>query len=261
MRAHLPERPLVVVEDSDEDFEVLVWALRKAGLPNPVHRCKEADDIATLLAGRSNWPDALCGAYPLVVLLDLNFPGADWPETLRSLRDSPWWRSVPVVIVSTSSHPATVSTCYAMGAAGYLQKTLDPLAFAATVRRFAAYWLEAVVPPPPPERGSLGALPAMSVIPACPLPNRDAQDGSVAVAGRFPAATAAARQGSAIPSFGHRASIAAAAARQTSSRKRPATICTPAGMPPASSPVHRVSEGRPVTGSAIIGICAVQTRR
>jgi DNA-binding NarL/FixJ family response regulator len=160
MRAHLADRPIVVIEDSDEDFEVTVWAIRQASVRNPVYRCANAKAIAELLHDRSRWPGVLLKAYPLLVLLDLNLPGTDWRETLTYLRSNVWWQTVPVIVVSTSSQPATVSACYSIGAAGYLQKPLDLDAFAASVRELMTYWLKTVVPPVPPEAGMLLASPA-----------------------------------------------------------------------------------------------------
>jgi CheY-like chemotaxis protein len=158
MLNQLSHRPIIVIEDSDEDFEVTVWALRKAGAVNPVHRCANAAAIAELWTGRPNWPTALSGPYPLLVLMDLNIPGVDWTEILDHLRASPWWQAVPVVVISTSDQPSTVSACYSEGVAGYLKKSVDLATFAETISGFAAYWLKTVVPPQPNEERSLGVL-------------------------------------------------------------------------------------------------------
>lgn len=155
MSAGLPERSIVIIEDSDEDFEVTVWALRQAGVANPVLRCATAAEIAGLLTDRTRWPRALVAAYPLLVLLDLNIPGTDWQETLDSFRSHPCWRMVPIVVISTSRQPATVSTCYVLEVSGYLVKPLNMEAFAAAIRRLAAYWFETVVLPEVPRPGLL----------------------------------------------------------------------------------------------------------
>jgi DNA-binding NarL/FixJ family response regulator len=139
------------MEDSDEDYVVLSWALKKAEIVNPLYRCKNASDIAALLTDRSRWPAALSASYPLIILMDLNIPGTNWRETFSSLRADPWWQMVPVIIVSTSAHPSDVSACYRMGAAGYLLKPLDLAAFARTMRTVADYWIREVVPPGPPD--------------------------------------------------------------------------------------------------------------
>src|SRR6202012_3299055 len=101
------ERSIVIIEDSDVDFEVTVWAIREAGIANPVHRCADTADIEELLAWRSGLR-GLAKAEPILVLLDLNLPGVDWQDVLSRLRTAGPWRTVPVVILSTSQQPATV---------------------------------------------------------------------------------------------------------------------------------------------------------
>ena len=145
------ERPIVVIEDSDEDYEVLEWALRQAGFRNPLHRCANAADLA-LLTVRRDWPPLLKATFPLLILMDLNLPGTEWRETLAELRGHLWWQTVPLMVISTSVQPASVATCYGMGAAGYLRKPLDLDACRETMRTVAAYWLRTVVAPEPPDQ-------------------------------------------------------------------------------------------------------------
>ena len=155
MRDYREERPIVIIEDSDEDYEVTVWALKQVGVSNPVYRCNNAAGIAVLLTGRPDWPAALSGPFPLLVFLDLNIPGTTWHETLRGLRTNFWWQQVPVLILSTSSQPDIVAGCYAAGAAGYLKKPIDLGDFVTLMRHVCDYWLRAVVPPIPAAQAPL----------------------------------------------------------------------------------------------------------
>lgn len=145
MKRRLADRPLVLIEDSQEDFEIASWAFRQAGVFNPLIRCGNTAEIETLWSKNPDRPSALAVASPLLVLLDLNVPGMDWRETLMRLRADRWWRSVPVIAVSTSAQPATVSDCYGLGAAGYIQKQIDLYRFAAAIASVAAYWLDTVI--------------------------------------------------------------------------------------------------------------------
>jgi two-component system response regulator len=147
--SEISRRAIVIIEDSDEDYEVTVWALRRAGVTNPVYRCANAAAITELLTDPSNWPAALVEPYPLLVLLDLNLPGADGRETLLKLRNHRVWQAVPVIVVSTSGRSVDVSRCYRLGAAGYILKPVDLDAFAAAIKNLVAYWLRTVAPSVP----------------------------------------------------------------------------------------------------------------
>ena len=149
MTVQLSKRSIVVIEDSDEDYGVTEWALKEAGISNPIHRCADAASIDELLDMRSAWPHALAASYPFLILLDLNVPGTDWRKTLHRLRHHPYWQPIPVVVISTSKHPNDLADCYGLGAAGYLVKLLDLDAFAAAMQRLIAYWLETVTLPDP----------------------------------------------------------------------------------------------------------------
>jgi CheY-like chemotaxis protein len=141
------KRTIVIIENSDEDYEVTVWALRAAGVRNPLLRCTTAEAIDKLLKVQATGPNVSLGSSPLLVLLDINIPGTDRHDTLQRLRNHPWWKFVPVVIISTSRNPGDLSACYGLGAAGYLVKPLDLDAFAASIRRLADYWFGAVILP------------------------------------------------------------------------------------------------------------------
>ncbi len=136
------QRPLLVIEDRDEDFEVLKETLRGSGVSNHLIRCATGQEVSAYLstAGALN-PEE----YPAIVLLDLNIPGGDGRNILKELRSHPQLRMTPVVMMTTSSEPADIDACYSSGASGYMVKVLDLSLFESMVHKMAAYWLECVV--------------------------------------------------------------------------------------------------------------------
>ncbi|MGD0106898.1 MAG: hypothetical protein ABSC06_23095 [Rhodopila sp.] len=67
---------------------------------------------------------------------------------MRRVASSPS-RTTARVVVSTSRHFADVSGCHRLGAADYLQKSIDLDALAGAIGQVADYWLKTVVPPVP----------------------------------------------------------------------------------------------------------------
>jgi len=134
--------PILVVEDSAEDFLALNRAFRKQALPNPVLRCADGDEALDYLRGYGKnpaWPAGL----PALVLLDLNMPGTDGREVLGAVKHDPRLHKIPVVIFSTSSNSRDIEDCYRLGANSYLTKPVSYTDLEEKIRVTMKYWLEA----------------------------------------------------------------------------------------------------------------------
>jgi CheY-like chemotaxis protein len=134
-------RPILIVEDNDADFDVLRSTLRAAGVERPLERLGTGQEIAEYLAEAGNLPPS---RYPLVILLDLNLPGAEGQQVLGELRNHPLLQVVPVIMLTTSSQPNDIDACYKLGASGYMVKPLDLERFESMVRSLSHYWLNCV---------------------------------------------------------------------------------------------------------------------
>jgi CheY-like chemotaxis protein len=136
------ESPILVIEDSDEDFETLRWAFQKLEVTHPVVRCVTGDDALDYLHRRGRHGSA---ATPLLILLDLNLPATDGREVLHEIKADPALRSVPVIVMTTSSNPRDVRESYAAGANAYMIKPVNLEKLTADLRAFRDYWLRGAV--------------------------------------------------------------------------------------------------------------------
>jgi CheY-like chemotaxis protein len=91
------KRPLMIVEDSDEDFEVTCWALQQAGFDRPILRVVRAEEALRQLCPPLPQPD-WDARRPCLVLLDLNLPGMNGQHLLQELRRAEQPPPVPVEI-------------------------------------------------------------------------------------------------------------------------------------------------------------------
>jgi len=137
-----PLKPVLVVEDSIEDFTALGRAFRKHALQNPVLRCEDGDQALAYLQGYGKavgWPATL----PAIVLLDLNLPGTDGRAVLGALKQDPLLHAIPVIVFSTSSSSRDIEDCYRLGANSYLTKPIEYAALEEKIRLTITYWLGA----------------------------------------------------------------------------------------------------------------------
>ena len=131
---------LVVVEDSDEDFETVVEAVKRADVSVEMRRATTGEGGLELV--RELAPDC-----PVVVLMDLNTPGTDGREALSCLKADPALKSTPVIVFSTSSNPKDVGFCYAAGANAYHVKPVRYPEHRQLVIDLVRYWVGRVTLP------------------------------------------------------------------------------------------------------------------
>ena len=139
--------PILLVEDSDEDYAALVRALDGASAMATLHRCTRVDEALEYLHGRGRFAGRGKAPRPALILLDLNLPGTDGRELLAEIRANQHLRSIPVVIVTTSRHPRDVEWCYQHGANSYHVKSIDYAKFRDEMRLLVEYWLRVCVLP------------------------------------------------------------------------------------------------------------------
>ena len=140
-------QPILLVEDSPEDFEATLRAFRKSGLKNTVLRCEDGDAALDYLHRRGEYADPARSPRPGVILLDLNLPGTDGRQVLNEIKGSEHLRDIPVVVLTTSADERDITACYRAGANSYIQKPVDIDGFMKAIERLNGYWFEVVILP------------------------------------------------------------------------------------------------------------------
>ena len=85
---------------------------------------------------------------PTVILLDLKLPKLDGLGVLKRLRADERTRTLPVVVLTSSSQDADVIASYNLGANSYVRKPVEFGAFVEAVSSLGLYWVQLNRPPP-----------------------------------------------------------------------------------------------------------------
>ncbi|HZE95654.1 MAG TPA: response regulator [Planctomycetota bacterium] len=127
---------VLLVEDSPDDAELTELAFRMNGIAAELIVARDGVEALEYLhaAGRRT-------RLPSVILLDLKLPRVDGLEVLRRLRSDERTRSVPIVVLSSSSEESDVLLSYEFGANSYIRKPVDFAQFSETARQLAGAWL------------------------------------------------------------------------------------------------------------------------
>ena len=140
-------QPILIVEDSPEDFEATSRAFRRAGLRNPMLHCASGDDALDFQHRRGEYRDPARAPRPGIILLDLNLPGTDGREVLQEIKKSEPLSAIPVIVVTTSADQRDIDACYRAGASSYIQKPVNLDGFMRAIQRLHDYWFEVVILP------------------------------------------------------------------------------------------------------------------
>lgn len=139
-------RELLLVEDSEDDYDLFVRTCKTIGFDGSVRRFSDAEDALTYLRGL-DLDHAPKESFPALILLDLNLPGMDGREFLDILKQDSVLRVLPVVVYTTSENESDITFCYEHHANGYHLKAMDLDRVEADVRSLVEYWFTRVISP------------------------------------------------------------------------------------------------------------------
>lgn len=137
-------RPILVIEDSEEDFAALSWVWRRTAIDVPLVRCHDGEDALEWLSGTGRYLGRKDTGNPAVILLDLSLPRTKGVTLLSVIKTSPLLQKTPVLILTTSANPADIEASYRNGANAYLTKPFALEDLELNVRKLISFWMEVV---------------------------------------------------------------------------------------------------------------------
>ncbi|MEA5603900.1 response regulator [Nostoc sp. UHCC 0252] len=141
---------LLIVEDSNEDFEVLQRFLGRSSIAIPIQRCVNGEQALAFLYRTGSYVDRKT-PRPRLIVLDLNLPGTDGREVLRRIKQDNNLKMIPVVVFTTSSNPKDIEVCYQYGVNSYIVKPINFAQLKRDVQILVEYWFEVTTLPDGPE--------------------------------------------------------------------------------------------------------------
>ena len=128
-------QPILLVEDNPVDLDLTLRAFSARKLTNPIQIARDGEEA---LAFIEKWEKG--DAVPVVILLDLKLPKINGLEVLEVIKKHPIFKTIPVVVLTTSSESADVKTSYELGANSYILKPVDFDKFIEVAKQIELYW-------------------------------------------------------------------------------------------------------------------------
>jgi CheY-like chemotaxis protein len=143
------EVEILLVDDSPEDVELTILALRRHKISNAIQVAEDGAEALDFLFCRGPHEGRSFSHPPRLVLLDLKLPKVDGLGVLKAIRADERTRAIPVVILTSSKEQNDVIDGYNLGVSAYIQKPVDFNQFAETIRQIGMFWLVINQAPPP----------------------------------------------------------------------------------------------------------------
>ncbi len=146
-----PESPIrktieiLLVDDSATDRMLAAEALKTGGMVNALHTVEDGEEAMQFLRREGKYRDA---PRPDLILLDLNMPRKDGREVLAEVKQDPYLKYIPVVILTTSKADEDVLAAYGLHANCYITKPLDFAQFGKVASSLENFWFQMVTLPP-----------------------------------------------------------------------------------------------------------------
>jgi two-component system response regulator len=138
---------ILLVEDTPQDLELALRALKKANLANHIQIARDGAEALEFIFGEGEYAGRRLEDGPKVILLDLKLPKVDGLEVLKRIKSDPRTMAIPVVVLTSSKEQNDVVESYKLGVNSYIVKPVNFERFAAAVQDLGMYWLLLNQPP------------------------------------------------------------------------------------------------------------------
>jgi CheY-like chemotaxis protein len=135
-------KPILIVEDNPMDVDLTLRAFKRHNIANPIQVARDGEEALARIEG---WETG--ESQPAVILLDLKLPRVDGLEVLRQFKSHAIFRTIPVVVLTTSSEDSDIQTAYQLGANSYIIKPVDFEKFLGVAVQIELYWCVLNTPP------------------------------------------------------------------------------------------------------------------
>lgn len=132
---------ILLVEDNEGDIRLTIEAFKEAKIRNHIRVVRDGEEALAYLKKEAGYADV---QTPDIILLDINLPKVDGKEVLHVMKNDSLLKSIPVIMLTTSSAESDVQESYANHANSYVIKPVDLDKFMEVIRSIEEYWVSIV---------------------------------------------------------------------------------------------------------------------
>lgn len=136
----MTSKKILVIEDCPAQAKLALMAFKELNIPNTIEHFANGHDFLEYL--NDNGPSDIA-----FVLLDLNMPEIHGKDVLRTVQENHAFKSLPIIVYSSSGHEDDIEECYTLGAKAYIRKPLNYFRFQEILKKTYDFWVGENVQP------------------------------------------------------------------------------------------------------------------
>jgi len=131
----------LLIEDNQDHADLVISSLQEFNIKNKVTHVLDGEAALDFLNNEPPYSDSLENPTPHLILLDIRMPRMDGISVLKALKDDDRFKSIPVIMVSTSELDSEIENCYRLGASGFISKPIQFEEFTRKIKDLNHYWV------------------------------------------------------------------------------------------------------------------------
>lgn len=132
---------ILLVEDNEGDIFLIKEAMEASRIVNTISVVKDGSKVLPFLQKEGRFLNV---ASPDLILLDLNLPRKNGLEVLEQIKNNDQFKTIPVIMLTTSSADTDVSQSYQRHVNCYITKPVDADTFLKVVTSIENFWISIV---------------------------------------------------------------------------------------------------------------------
>ena len=131
---------ILIAEDDADDRYLIGTAFAEKGYSEKIDFVENGVELLSYLDNINTASITEEKIFPCVILLDLNMPKKDGREVLKELKQHPVFKTIPVIVFTTTKNEIEIKRCYELGANSYVVKPLTFDELLLVVENIRSYW-------------------------------------------------------------------------------------------------------------------------
>lgn len=132
---------VLVAEDIEEDYILLSRSFTQAGIQARLQWARDGAEAKAYLEGQGEYGERATHPLPVVILADIKMPAMNGFDLLRWIKEQPYLKRIPVVMLTGSDRHPDINRAYDLGASSYLVKPHDYQELQRMSESLKNYWI------------------------------------------------------------------------------------------------------------------------